>query len=185
MSANYDDQEICICGFGRDFFTRKNNLTICSVCQGLVKDAGLPAAETQESPAAAHKTVLIVDDRESFRGRIAQMLTDKGFSALEASDGLGGVKIINDLYGKKDTGPASHVDIILLDLIMPGALDGKSTLAAIKTIAPEIPVIILTAAPPKEELLKQLAAMGAQRYLNKTVSNLNELLVNNIRSLLA
>ena len=85
---------------------------------------------------------------------------------------------------KKDTGLSSHIDIILLDLIMPGALDGKSTLATLRTIVPELPIIILTAAPPTEELLKQLAEMGAQRYLNKTVSNLSELLVNNIQSLL-
>ena len=184
MVENYDEREKCVCGFGEEYFVIENNQAMCTVCDCPVSKEALPADEFQETPSAEKKTVLIIDDRDSFRDKIAKMLSSRGFNTLDAPDGLSGVKVVNDLYRKKDTGIVSAIDVILLDLIMPGPLDGKGTLATIRTIAPQIPIIILTATPPKKELLKQLAEMGAQRYLNKTVSNLHGLLEKNIQTLL-
>ena len=75
MAEGSAGQEICVCGFGTDYFKKKNGKLICTVCDGLVTDAVPVAEEIGKIPAKDRKTVLIIDDRDSFRHRIVTMLS--------------------------------------------------------------------------------------------------------------
>ena len=78
------------------------------------------------------------------------------------------------------THPAERVGLAILDLNMPGLLDGFQTLGVLKAMDEELPVLVLTASPPTPELLKKLGQLKAKKYLNKSSKNLEELLLRNL-----
>lgn len=78
-------------------------------------------------------TVLLVDDEQGVRKTAKTMLSRLGFKVLEAKDGIEAVDVFR-----------RHKDIIryvLCDLTMP-RMDGWETLAALRKLAPAIPVIL-------------------------------------------
>jgi FixJ family two-component response regulator len=77
--------------------------------------------------------VLMVDDEEQFRSTTSKILTRKGYETTMAGSGEEAIEAL-----KK-----SKQDVVVLDMKMPG-MDGNETLAEIKKINPEMPVIMLT-----------------------------------------
>ena len=78
-------------------------------------------------------TVLLVEDDELLRRTTRTRLTHLGFTVLDAQDGAGAVEICRQ-----------HTDAIrfvLCDLTMP-RMDGWETMAALRTLAPGLPVIL-------------------------------------------
>ena len=49
--------------------------------------APTPAAKPRPQVAIVRKRVLVVDDEESIRGMVAQVLTDEGYHVTQASSG--------------------------------------------------------------------------------------------------
>jgi excisionase family DNA binding protein len=101
-------------------------------------DGLVPAA--REAAVARHTgVVLIVDDDENTRETLRDVVSDQGYGALTASDGLEALRLL------RSNGHA-RPDVILLDLGMPN-MDGLAFLAEQRrdpTIA-GIPVLIITA----------------------------------------
>lgn len=60
------------------------------------------------------QTVLVVDNLEDVRGLLGVLLTRKGYRVAEAGDGLGAVEEARRIVP----------DLILMDLKMPGGIDG-------------------------------------------------------------
>ena len=79
--------------------------------------------------------------------------------------------------------PALRVSLVILDLTMPGLLDGFQTLGVIKAIDDSLPVIILTSSPPTRDLLQKLGRLKAKKYLNKASKDLEGLLLKNLDTL--
>jgi CheY-like chemotaxis protein len=77
--------------------------------------------------------VLMVDDEEQFRSTTSRILTRKGYDTTMAGSGEEAVESLR----------RSRPDVVVLDMKMPG-MDGNQTLAEIKKIDPEMPVIMLT-----------------------------------------
>lgn len=99
--------------------------------------------------------VLMVDDEEQFRSTTSKILTRRGYVTTMAGSGEEAIGIL-----KKES-----QDVVILDVKMPG-MDGHQTLAEIKKIDPDVPVIMLTghgALDSAKESLKH----GAFDYLNK------------------
>jgi CheY-like chemotaxis protein len=99
--------------------------------------------------------VLMVDDEEQFRSTTSKILTRRGYATTIAGSGEEALGIL-----KKEP-----QDVVILDVKMPG-MDGHETLAEIKKIDPDVPVIMLTghgALDSAKESLKH----GAFDYLNK------------------
>ena len=76
---------------------------------------------------------LVVDDEEQVRTVIVEMLRAQGMVANFAVDGL-------DALRKLQKG---KYDALILDLHMP-EMDGIKTLEALKTIDPELPIVVMT-----------------------------------------
>ena len=99
--------------------------------------------------------VLMVDDEEQFRSTTSKILTRRGYATTMAGSGEEAIGILQK----------EPQDVVILDVKMPG-MDGHQTLAEIKKIDPEVPVIMLTghgALDSAKESLKH----GAFDYLNK------------------
>ncbi|MBN1829394.1 MAG: PAS domain S-box protein [Deltaproteobacteria bacterium] len=91
-------------------------------------------AETAKAAATAGEgTILLVDDEVSLLETGRDILNHYGYTTLSASSGEGAIEI----YKKE----GSKIDIIMLDLIMPG-MGGERCLSELRQIDPEIRVIV-------------------------------------------
>ena len=104
------------------------------------------------------KKILIVEDDSFLRELITKKIANEGFEVVEAVDGEEGVK-----KSKEE----KNIDLILLDLILPG-IDGFEVLTRIKADAATnaIPVIILSNLGQREDIEKGLK-LGAKDFLIK------------------
>ena len=81
------------------------------------------------------ETVLVVDDEPTVRMLVAEVLTDLGYTAIEAVDGPSGLKIINsDL----------RIDLLITDVGLPGGLNGRQVADAARGVRPELKVLFIT-----------------------------------------
>ena len=92
-----------------------------------------PVKAAQAPRLEAGGTVLLVDDAPSIRKAMTAALTQLGFAVLSAKDGVEALEVFRE----------HSVDIrcVLCDLTMP-RMDGWETLAALRQLAPELPVIL-------------------------------------------
>jgi two-component system response regulator HydG len=100
-------------------------------------------------------TVLVADDDPGLRESLERTLTRDGYRVLLVPDGRAAL----------DRLQAGGVDLVLTDLRMPG-LSGLELLRAVKAIAPDVDVILLTAFGTIEEAVKAMKE-GAYDFLTK------------------
>ena len=181
-------ETVCHCGFGEEYFTLEGNRSLCTVCGGEVagRSVGIfdqPEPETRPEPEAAPGTrVLVIDDQPFFRMRIRDILEQTHHQIVEAGDGIEAVRALADGQRAAAANPAERVALAVLDLNMPGLIDGFQTLGVLKAMDENLPVLILTASAPTPELLKKLGQLKAKKYLNKSSKNLEVLLLRNLES---
>ena len=111
-------------------------------------------------PIEGNRRILVVDDEPHIRRVLEVILGSRGFDVVIASDGMQGL----DNLGREP------VDLILLDIMMPGA-SGLEILSKIRS-NPErgdTPVIILTAKGQDTDREAALAG-GANDFLTKPFS---------------
>ncbi len=87
----------------------------------------------KDSETETGATVLVVEDEEQVRKLAANLLIQLGYTVLEAKDGLEAVEVF-----KKHQ---DELRCVLSDLTMP-RMDGWNTLAALRRLSPDIPVIL-------------------------------------------
>ncbi|ADH87063.1 response regulator [Desulfurivibrio alkaliphilus] len=105
--------------------------------------------------------ILIVDDEYVFCKSLKQYLDKIGYQAVVATSGEHALDLAQE----------EVPDLMTLDIRMPG-LNGYEVLSRIRRLAPEMPVVVITAVdvPRMEEMLQH---SGAQAVLHKPV-NLEE-----------
>jgi two-component system OmpR family response regulator len=103
-------------------------------------------------PNAPH--ILIVDDHREIRDLVSRALTKEGLRVSVAADGRAMRKVLAD----------SRIDLILLDLMLPGE-DGLSLCRSVRAES-RIPIIMLTAKGDEVDRVIGLE-MGADDYLPK------------------
>lgn len=98
--------------------------------------------------------ILIVDDHREIRDLVSRALSKDGFRVSTAADGRAMRKVLSD----------SRIDLILLDLMLPGE-DGLALCRALRAES-NIPIIMLTAKGDEVDRVIGLE-MGADDYLPK------------------
>ena len=109
------------------------------------------------------KHALVVDDEPGLRLMVRAVLEDAGWMVTEAESAGRALKIL------AETGPEILPDVMLLDMRMPG-MDGMEALGAIRTLAPGLPVVMLTAYGTVGSAVEAMKK-GAFDYLTKPVDN--------------
>lgn len=112
------------------------------------------------APPSSTPLVLLVDDSNFARRTCRRMVEALGYRVVEAASGAAALEVAQ----REDP------DIVLLDLVMDGGMDGFQTLAELRQVAPARQVVIVSAdvqVGAKETAL----AGGALGYLNKPVSS--------------
>jgi len=82
------------------------------------------------------RNILIVDDIPMNREILSEILEDE-YNIIEASDGIEAMGIIND--------PESHIDVILLDILMP-RMDGFEVMSTLKDMgmSEKVPILVIS-----------------------------------------
>lgn len=105
----------------------------------------------------AGKSVLVVDDDVKTVELVRLYLNRDGYKVLVASDGLEALRVARE----------KHPDLIVLDLMLPGA-DGMSVCRDLRQDS-DVPIIMLTAKTTEEDRLAGLDC-GADDYVTKPFS---------------
>jgi PAS domain S-box-containing protein len=94
-----------------------------------------PRAAGPVAPLAGDgETVLVIEDEPLVRGLIVEVLADLGFAALEATDGPGGLAILQS---------RQRIDLLISDVGLPG-LNGRQLADAARLLRPGLKVIFMT-----------------------------------------
>jgi DNA-binding NtrC family response regulator len=104
-------------------------------------------------------TVLIADDEPNIRRMVGALLTAEGYDVREAPDGAAAVQAV----------AAGDPDVALLDLMMPGAIDGLAALERIRGIDAELPVIMMSGRAGLADAVRA-TKLGAINFLEKPLS---------------
>jgi len=104
------------------------------------------------------ESILIVDDEAGVRSSLSGILTDEGY-LVEAVDS--GEACLQALDGRR-------YDLLLLDVWLPG-IDGLETLSRVRTLDPEVPVVVISGHGTIETAVKAVR-MGAQDFVEKPLA---------------
>ncbi len=81
-------------------------------------------------------TILVVEDDEAVREVAVTMLAELGYRVIQAEDGEEALRV----FGEN----AASVDLLLSDVVLPGALRGRDIADRITAIRPEIKVLFMS-----------------------------------------
>jgi len=104
--------------------------------------------------------ILVIDDNESLRETVREILTEAGYEVVEASDGREGIALCQ----------AHPIDLLLTDLLMPGQ-EGLETTRELRRMeaCPKIIAMSGGGQTGRLEFLDVARVLGADRTLHKPV----------------
>ena len=104
-------------------------------------------------------SVLIVDDEPNIRRMVGALLASEGYEVREAPDGARGVAAATE----------SEPDLALVDLMMPGELDGMAVLTALRERTPDVPVVMMSGRAGLSDAVRA-TKLGAFTFLEKPLT---------------
>ena len=104
-------------------------------------------------------SVLIVDDEPNIRRMVGALLASEGYEVREAPDGARGVALAIE----------SEPDLALVDLMMPGELDGMAVLTALRERVPDVPVVMMSGRAGLSDAVRA-TKLGAFTFLEKPLT---------------
>jgi DNA-binding response OmpR family regulator len=110
-------------------------------------------------PLRDQPLILIVDDEPRVINLVREVLSATGFKVITAFNGEGAVTMA----------ALEQPDLILMDIILPGDLDGYQATKRLREFS-DVPIIMLTARVSEMNLLKGFD-MGADDYITKPFSS--------------
>jgi len=114
--------------------------------------------ESQLSGDDEKGLVLLAEDNEMVRDMIALMLEQLGYEVVKANDGMEALELFRERH--------NEICLVLSDIIMP-RMDGWKTLAAIKGIRQDIPVLLISGCYEKGQVQTQKNWEKPQAVLQK------------------
>ncbi|MFZ4702900.1 MAG: ATP-binding protein, partial [Candidatus Methylumidiphilus sp.] len=112
------------------------------IAKPLATDAIASAEQSEEFDAIGYtgrrRTLLVVDDEAINREILTELLGELGFLVVQADSGRNAVKSLKAL---------TELDLVITDQFMPNG-DGWMVLEAISSERPDVPVLLVSAAPP-------------------------------------
>src|SRR3954466_1161216 len=104
-------------------------------------------------------SVLIVDDEPNIRRMVGALLSAEGYEVRDAPDGASAIARAHE----------QEPDVLLLDLMMPGELDGLATLGRVREVMPDVPVVMMSGKAGLSDAVKA-TKLGAFNFLEKPLS---------------
>lgn len=98
-------------------------------------EPGRGAPESLLPPPRGTETILVAEDEEYVRALMRELLTEYGYTVIEAVDGERAVEVFREL--------ADKIDLVILDVIMPKK-NGRETYNEIRKIKPQVKCIFVS-----------------------------------------
>jgi PAS domain S-box-containing protein len=94
-------------------------------------------ADMTEAPhrASAGQSALVVDDEPLIRMYVTEILEELGYSALEAADGVGGLRVVQS---------DARIDLLITDVGLPNGMNGRQLADAARAVRPGLKVLFIT-----------------------------------------
>jgi len=105
--------------------------------------------------------ILVIDDEDMIRGLFKEALEILGHRVITAKDGLEGLELVKHW----------DFDMVFLDLKLPG-MDGAELFRQIRTVKPNLLIVIITAYPDSNMMARALAH-GPLGIIKKPFSELD------------
>ena len=116
-----------------------------------------------KAAAAGKPRILIVDDEQSMREMTRQLFQKAGYDVLLAVDGVAALEVLSREF----------VDVVLTDIRMP-RLDGVQLLQALRNLAPDVVVVMMTAHWTQDSAeWKDAEKLGAKYLFEKPFLDVN------------
>ncbi|HCV75276.1 PAS domain-containing protein [Pseudomonas oryzihabitans] len=97
-------------------------------------DSALPVEPEPHSPGQG-ETILVVDDEPTIRTLLVEVMIAQGYRVLEAADAATALALLM---------PDTPLDLLVTDVGLPGALNGRQLADALRGLRPELPVLFIT-----------------------------------------
>ena len=104
-------------------------------------------------------SILIIDDEISICESLQGVLEDEGYTVQTALSGEEGIRTL----------AGEHIDLVFLDILMPGGMDGIKTLKRIKQMSPDTEVLMISG-HGTFDLALEAGQQGASDFLGKPLS---------------
>ncbi len=138
-----------------DFNTQVGKGTTFYVYLPIFRDD--PKSET--ALPGGHETLLLMDDDALQVELISKMLSSFGYHVMGCRSGEEAIQ----LFKKGKVQP----DLAILDVLIPGGMDGVETMRRLRSLKPQFPVILISGMPAGVELALQ---MGEAPFLRKPIT---------------
>jgi two-component system, OmpR family, KDP operon response regulator KdpE len=109
---------------------------------------------------AKGKRILVIDDEVPIQRALRRNLLISGYEVLVAGNGIQALEMVQ----------LHQPDLILLDLCLPGELDGLDICKQARQLLPAVPIIVLSALTGEKQKVRALD-IGADDYLTKPFGN--------------
>lgn len=103
--------------------------------------------------------ILLIDDEPNIRRMVGALLGAEGYDVREAANGAAGLASATE----------HEPDAVILDLMMPGELDGMATLEKLRESLPEVPVIMMSGRAGLADAVRA-TRLGAVNFLEKPLT---------------
>ena len=108
------------------------------------------------------RCILLIDDDIHLRRMLSDVLRVNGYRTITACNGAEGLALLNRIQVT-----TWIPDCVLMDIKMPGT-DGVKALSMIKTLSPNLPVVLMSAYATDEQI-EEAKRQGAYAVLTKPV----------------
>ncbi|WP_269516002.1 PAS domain S-box protein [Brevundimonas subvibrioides] len=98
-------------------------------------EAGEDVTPTAVAEGGSGETVLIIDDEETVRMLVAEVLGEAGYNVIEAPDGPSGLDILRS---------DRRIDLLVSDVGLPGGMNGRQVADAARVTRPDLKVLFIT-----------------------------------------
>src|SRR5437773_9446222 len=123
---------------------------------------------SEAAAASTGRRVLLVDDHPDIRAMLSLALAGVG-DVLTARDGREALALIErDLQQVREVGRRLMVDLIVLDIMMPG-LSGFDVLRALRARFTELPPVLIISALDSPARVEEVIELGAAEFLSKPI----------------
>ncbi|NKE70939.1 response regulator [Candidatus Manganitrophus noduliformans] len=109
---------------------------------------------------ASRKRVFVVDDSQTVRKNLSEILVKDGYEVIEAADGTEALKRLGH----------ERFDLILMDLEMPG-LTGFELLRIIEAgnLAKDAPILVITGTHKDLDAVHEIKKLGGAGFIDKSL----------------
>jgi signal transduction histidine kinase/CheY-like chemotaxis protein len=91
--------------------------------------------DSSREPSTLSETVLVVDNDDAPRTQITDLLTQLGYTALQAEDGPAALKILHS---------SRRVNLLITDVGLPHGMNGRQLAEAARALRPNLQVLFVT-----------------------------------------